>query len=289
MSLQLRLKISLGLIFITLNILPYTALKADVVTQTLENGLVATAEYTKGDADAPSILILHGFLQTRDSHTVTRLYTSLVDSGFSVLAPTLTLGINRRKSSLDCEAIHSHSMTSDMAEIDMWSKWLHIKSHAKVILIGHSAGSVQLLSYMGQKNHDHIDQGIYVSLSYFGSAPASHETPLDSAQAKTSLQNGKNKLQEFGLSYCKKYVTTPENYLSYYVWQPEKILTTMKKIQVPVSVIIGSEDQRISKEWVSSMLKNKIKILSVAGAGHFFDNEYEFDLQDTIETLLSPD
>ncbi len=73
-------------------------------------GLTAAAAYWQGEADMPPVLIAHGFLQTREFPTVSRLAESLADFGYSVLKPSLSLGIDRRTKSLACEAIHTHSM-----------------------------------------------------------------------------------------------------------------------------------------------------------------------------------
>ena len=164
---------------------------------------------------------------------------------------------------------------------------MHKKTNKKIIFIGHSSGSVVQLSYLNDYPYDHVEKGIFVSLGYFGSAPGSNETEADAKRAQEFVKQGNKKLDKYGLTYCKVYVTPAENYLSYYQWQPEKTLTTMKKLKIPIRVIIGSNDKRISKDWSRSMKENGIKTFVVHGAGHFFDEEYEFDLQDIIdETLL---
>ena len=63
-------------------------------------GITAEADYWPGEADKPAVLILHGFLQTREFPTVRRLAEALADEGYSVLTPSLTLGLNRRRQSL---------------------------------------------------------------------------------------------------------------------------------------------------------------------------------------------
>jgi len=264
-----------------------TSSYAGDIEQKLSNGLIVTASFHQGEQDAPVILILHGLLQTRESHTVERIYNALVDSDYTVLAPTLSLDISQRKQSLACEAIHSHSMQSDISEIELWSRWLHNKTNKKVILVGHSSGSVQQLAYLDQYTYKHIQQAILISLGYFGAAPGSNETALDAQRAQEMIKQNKPGLNTFGLSYCKEYVTTPVNYLSYYSWGSKKILNTMKDITVPITVIIGSKDKRIRKSWGRSMEENKIETIMVKGAGHFFDDEYEFDLQDIIDTLVT--
>lgn len=274
-------------ILFTSCLLQLNYVNAEVIEKKLSNGQIITAEFNKGDPSQPAIFLLHGFLQTREAHTVERIYNSLIDNDFTVLSPTLSLGISHRELSLACEAIHSHTIQSDAAEIELWSRWLHKKTGKKVILIGHSAGSVVELSYLNDYPHKHVDQGIFISLGYFGSAPGSNETVADGKRATQNIKQGKKSLAKYGLSYCKEYVTTAENYLSYYQWQPEKILTSMKKLKIPITIIIGGDDKRITKDWSKSMKESHIKTLVVKGAGHFFDEEYEFDLHDIIEDILS--
>lgn len=274
-------------ILFTSFLLQLNHVNAEVIEKKLNNGLIITAEFHKGAPSQPVIFLLHGFLQTRESHTVERVYNTLVDNDYTVLSPTLSLGISHRKQSLACEAIHSHTIQSDTAEIELWSRWLHKKTNKKVIFIGHSSGSVVEISYLNDYPYEHVDQGIFISLSYFGSAPGSNETEADGKRATAYIEQGNKALDKYGLSYCKEYVSPAKNYLSYYQWQPQKILTTMKKIKIPITVIIGSNDKRVTKDWSSSMKNNGMKTIVVNGAGHFFDEEYEFDLHDIIEDTLS--
>ncbi|MES9992843.1 MAG: hypothetical protein ABW098_12865 [Candidatus Thiodiazotropha sp.] len=83
----------------------------------MESGLTINAEYLDNESQAPAILILHGFLQTRDSFTLRRLGKALHEAGYRILLPNLSLGINDRRQSLACEAIHNHPMEQDTKEI----------------------------------------------------------------------------------------------------------------------------------------------------------------------------
>ena len=56
----------------------------------IHDNITAYAEYFQGDADKPTILILHGFLLTHNFHTVKRLAESLHESGYNILIPTFT-------------------------------------------------------------------------------------------------------------------------------------------------------------------------------------------------------
>src|SRR5512134_1452298 len=83
---------------------------AVVVQQDMRPGIPANAEYLIGERSKPAVLLLHGFLQTREFATVATLARDLQDEGYTVLAPTLSLSIPNRERSLACEAVHRHSM-----------------------------------------------------------------------------------------------------------------------------------------------------------------------------------
>ena len=115
------------------------------ITQTLPNGLKVTADYRPAAAGAPTLLILHGFLVTSTFPTVQALANEFSAKGYGVLAPSLSLGINTRRAGLACDAVHTHTLAEDRAEIAFWVDWLAQHSQGSIVLVGHSFGSVQLL------------------------------------------------------------------------------------------------------------------------------------------------
>ncbi len=123
---------------------------ADTVELKLQNGVIATADFRAGKPSRPAILLLHGFLQTRNALPISPLANTLADDGYTVLVPTLTLGINQRAQSLDCEAPHIHTKEGDVAEIGYWTDWLARKGYKSIVLIGHSSGSLEILQYVSQ-------------------------------------------------------------------------------------------------------------------------------------------
>ncbi len=121
---------------------------AATVSLKLPNGLTATANYQKNNLKTTGIIILHGFLVTHNFRTITNLSAALFDEGYTFLAPNLTLGINHRKVSLTCEAIHTHNMSDDINEIHHWVNWLIKQGHKEIVIIGHSFGSLHSLAYL---------------------------------------------------------------------------------------------------------------------------------------------
>jgi len=249
---------------------------------------IASANFLEGEADKKALLILHGFLQTRNFSTVKRLADTLHESGFSVLSPTLSLGLHRRRQSLPCEAIHTHSIQTDAAEIKQWVDWLTEKTGKKPTLIGHSSGSITLLNYLDIYGTDGIEKLILISISPF----TNEITPVDEKNlkwARDDLNSGYDSLYTYKLSYCDTYPSTSSAWLSYKQWDQEKLGELTVKYSDLTDVIIGTNDNRLSMEWRDLLQSKGVNISFIEGANHFFDQAHEFDLSDTMESLLDAD
>jgi len=144
-----------------------TATHAQEVTLAFKHiPLKAVAEYSKGDVKKPAVLILHGFLTNNQFHTITAISDTLQLEGYTTLAPNLTLGINLRRNPLSCSSIHTHTLGQDLQEIDQWVQWLTQQGHDRIILLGHSSGSQQLVEYLVSYPHPNIKQVILNSTFY---------------------------------------------------------------------------------------------------------------------------
>jgi len=250
-------------------------------------GITAEADYWPGEADMPAILILHGFLQTREFPTVRRLAESLADEGFNVLTPTLTLGLNRRRQSLACEAIHTHSMKQDIAELLMWTTWLAEHAGKPPVLIGHSSGGVQLAAMLDSNRQLVVDRTLLISLTYFGEEQGAEQSKALRARATDDIDRDAGSMNPYALVYCKKYVTTAAGFLSYLDWDRDRVGRALKAGTSPVTVIFGDKDRRIDKAWLNSLRFGPVTVRAVAGANHFFDLTNEFDLFDEVAHLIS--
>jgi alpha-beta hydrolase superfamily lysophospholipase len=264
-----------------------TAAAQQLVSLEIKPGIAATAAYWPGENGLPPVVIVHGFLQTREFPTVRRLAEALAESGYPVLTPTLSLGIDDRRQSLACEAIHTHDMNGDVAELTHWVDWLARETRRRPILIGHSSGNLALLGYLARHTDPPVSETIMISLTYFGQGPAANETPADAERALADLARGQQVLGEYALNYCQKYVATPASFLSYYVWSKDRTVESVKSMKVPTSVIIGDADRRIDRDWMQILQAHSLNVIAVEGANHFFDQQHEFDLLDAIEGLLA--
>jgi len=279
-----------GTVKLVLAVLPVffiSVAQAEQVSLTLPEDIVATAEYERGEPGRPLVIFIHGFLQTHEFSTVNRLHTAINQSGYPVLSPTLSLGISNRAQSIPCESIHLHSLDNDSYEIETWVKWAENKGYQDIILVGHSAGSVNITSYLARNHNRTVSKAILVSLTYYGPGrPAAFETEAHADKAREMLKQGDNSLQEFALAYCKKYVSTADKFLSYYNWSDDRIIEAIDRSRSKDYVIIGSADDRITQGWLNKLEKSTAEVIVIDEASHFFDKSQEFDLQDAVEDIL---
>lgn len=256
-----------------------------VVEARLPSGKIASAEYRAGKPGKPAVLLLHGFLQTRSFPTVVSAADALFTAGHTVLAPTLSLGISRRKMSLPCEAAHAHTLEQDVAELAYWTDWLAQRGHKRIILIGHSFGSVQILSYLNKKQSPAIAKAILISLTDVEVRQDKSEraklvrTLREHASKDKSLVEG-----EFG--HCKKYVAPAPALLSYLTITRQSILDALAKQNVPFEVILGGADDRMGPDWSAKLAARGVAVRTIDGANHFFDKQHEFDLQDALQQAV---
>ena len=257
---------------------------AETVEAKLPTGIVATADFRAGQSSRPAVLLLHGFLQTRHAPPMSSLANTLADQGYTVLTPTLTLGINRRTKSLGCEAVHTHTLEGDIAEISFWVNWLAHKGYGSIALIGHSFGSTQILYYLAQKPNPAVKKSILTSLVPLLSKPQEvQKTLARMKQARTS----EHALERFTVSYCSNnYVAPAAAYLSYVANDSSKTLDQFGKTKVPVEVILGAADTAMESIWPEKIRTRGIPVTVIDKAGHFFDGAQEFDLADKVETIL---
>lgn len=281
--------ISCVLISLAWSVVAHSApLVSTIVESELPSGKIARAEYRMAKPGKPAVLLLHGFLQTRNFPTVASATESIFGAGHTVLAPTLSLGISRRNMSLPCEAVHTHTLEQDVAELAFWTEWLVQRGHKSIILIGHSFGSVQILNYLGRKQSPAVAKVILISLT---DVEVKQEASARAKLVRTLRERaGQDKtLVEVEFGHCKKYVAPAPALLSYLTVTRNSILDSLAKQNVPIEVIIGSADDRMGQDWPGKLAARGVAVRVIDGANHFFDNQHEFDLQDALlQALQAP-
>lgn len=273
--------------FFLLILLISLPLGADTVREKLPSGRYGVATYHQADLSKPAILVLHGFLSTHNFNTVMGIAELLAEDGNTVLAPTMTLGINARQGGLSCDAIHTHTLEEDLEEIRFWATWLSNRGHKHIVLIGHSSGSLELLAYLNKNPHPAVKKLIATSLVYIDGFNPTVLVVQQIAAAQQKHRQGDRSLQSYTLSYCRgNFLAPPYVYLSYTAWNRERVLTALKQSPVPVSIIMGGKDERFQDSWVQGLQQTGAEVIIIPGATHFFDSHHEFDLHDVILSQL---
>lgn len=248
----------------------------------LPSGMGVGASYHPGRKQLPAVLILHGFLQTRDFPTVASTQDALASGGYTVLAPTLSLGVPRRNKSLPCEALHLHALEDDADEVAFWVRWLMSKGHTRIVLIGHSYGNLQLLAYLGRNPSPVVKQLLMISLTDVEAKQSAAQRARFAQTLRERVARGDTGLAEIEFGHCRKYVSPPAKLLSYMSISRQGILDAVARSPVPARVIMGSLDDRMGASWVEHLQARGIAVSVIPGASHFFDNQFEFDLHEVV-------
>lgn len=280
--------IPLQIISLLLSLLLYSSnATAEEMMLLLPSGLKAQADYRKGDGDKPAVLVLHGFLQTHHFSTVRLVADELSDAGYTVLSPTLTLNIDQRRASLNCNAIQNHSVEQASHEIGAWIDWLKKQGYARIILVGHSTGSNHLLSYLHTNRDPAVNAFIATSLGPTVSWQYPEESRRQRAQAEAAVAAGDTKLKRYSLGFCRNNYAAPAKYfLSYLHWNKEQTLLDLKTTPVPTTVVLGQTDKWLPPNWADTLEREAIRLVRIKDANHYFSGIAEFDFQAAILSLV---
>lgn len=261
---------------------------AEVVRATLPNGKVGNAFFKSGNPQQPALLVLHGFLQTYEFLATQNIINGLSALGYTILAPNLSFGVPDRQQSMQCQAAHQHTFQDDIKEIDFWVDWLRAKGQRSVILVGHSWGSQHALGYAVQRPQAPIRAIAAISLVRSEQDAAIRNQNI--AAAKSRQQKRDRSLQAYVLGFCKAFMASPESYLSYAQWNNDYVMESLAALhqrKLPVYVVVGSADKRLSEEWLSAVRPRVQRLIVVDGANHFFSSIHEFDLNEKLEEILA--
>jgi esterase/lipase len=273
--------------FLCFALLSHTSL-ADTIEVKLPSGIIASADFHQGLTSQPAILLLHGFLQTRSSPPMSTLANNLASKGYTTLSPTISLGINKRKQSMACEMVHTHTMNEEIAELIFWTKWLSIKGYKNIVLIGFSStGNINILMQNMQATHTAVNKIILISINPM----AVDQSEFKISQSPNSVRSKNNKKPYFySLGYChKNFFASNTSYLSYAKYADANLLSFISQNTLPTEYIFGSSDTVLPPNWPEKIrsLNTHAQITMIDKATHFFDGEFEFDLAEAVETSLA--
>ncbi len=264
---------------------------------TLNASLVTSASWPNG----PMVLMTHGTLAHREMELISGLQGMLLDRGVSTLAINLSLGLDDRAASMyDCPTPHTHKHLDAVDEINAWLSWLRAQGAQDISLLGHSRGGNQTARFAA----GHADAGIktvfllapqtwsekYVAKNYAKRYAVDLSDVLQQAGQRVAEGRGDELMGPMGFIYCENTQATAAAVVSYYT--PDDDMDTphvLPRIQAPVVVFAGSEDKVVARliDKVTPMVDDdRISLVVVDGADHFFRDLYSEDIADAIAERL---
>ncbi len=271
---------------------------ADEVTISLDgvtlNGELILAE-EKQIADG-LVLITHGTLAHNKMEIVTGLQELLADSGVSSLAINLSLGVENRHGSYDCEVTHRHHHTDAVAEMGAWLDWLEQQGASRIDLMGHSRGGNQVAWLMAEQDRPSIHKAVLIAPATW-SAEKMHagyqkryQKPLAPIfeKALALVKAGKENavINDTDFIYCPGTSVTAGSFVSNYREDPRRDTPSLlPKIVKPTLVVAGTEDNVVGplESLVEPLANDRLQLLVIEGAGHFFRDLY---LEELVEQVV---
>ena len=246
----------LGLLLpaLTAVLLPWSQALADapveMVRARVAPGLTALARYHAGPMRQPAVLLVHGFLDSGEAHPAATLGRGLSRDGIAVLAPTLTLGIERRRQRLACEALQLHDLPQAAAEIAVWIDWLLARGYQRIVPVTFGTGLLPVVEYL--ERHPSGRVGGVLAL-----VPPDPDQPWGAPemrrlreQARQALAAGDRKIGEFRLEACREYRAPPAAFLSYARWDREALLRRLRTLRLPLRVVAG---ESVDPTWEAAL------------------------------------
>ena len=234
------------------------------------------------------VLFTHGTWMNQDYSTAKMLKKNLTEAGQSVLAISLSLGLDNRQeiAMTACDRPHTHKHTDALTEIDAWVKWLEKQGVKDITLVGHSRGGNQTAWYASLHNDNQAIKRVVLfapQLWSWEDEVAEYQTKyqqdlnalVKKANDLVKAGKGDTLMPKTNLLYCKESPVSATSFADYY--QNNSMMDTLHvlpNIQKPVLVFAGSDDKVVVDlpQKIQPVLEShsNIEVFEVDGADHFF-------------------
>ena len=256
--------------------------------------LNAELSVAAGDiTDGPMVLIQHGTLAHNKMEIIATLQELLADEEINSLAPNLSLGMDNRHGSYDCETDHVHKHEDAMTELGQWVDWLKAQGVEQILIAGHSRGGGQVAAYT--RNADAVIKGQFLIAPTDTTAETRaagyekrYSVPLADkvAQAK-ALASDAWMPENTSFIYCLRGgEVSAGSFLSYYDPQDEMNTVELLKDQsLPTTIIAGSLDKVVPNlpAQVDAAALDHVRFEVLEDADHYFRDLYADEI---IEYML---
>ena len=249
----------------------------------------------------PVVLMTHGTLAHRGMEIMAGLQSMFADRDISSLAINLSLGLDDRAAAMyDCATPHNHRHTDAVAEIGAWLEWLKAQGAEKVALLGHSRGGNQTARFAAATADPVVTNVILIAPQTWSAdyAAADYEKRYDKplapvlarAQELVDAGKGDTLMESVDFIYCEQTSATAAAFVSYHAADADMDTpAVIPAIKAPVLVVAGTEDTDVRNlpEIMEPVADGeRVQLLVMDGADHFFRDLYSEDIADAVAELL---
>ncbi len=267
------------------------------------DGLTLNGNQVLAEGKAPAdgmVLLVHGLLAHRGMEIIATQQQLLAERGISSLAINLGLAVDDRQGAIDCAKPHRHLDSRAPGEIAAWVKWLTSRGVARITVVGHSRGGANVARYATEYDQPNVAELILVAPATWSADRAAKGYQrrykadlvalLARAEAMVAMGQGDALMKKVGFLYCPDADVAASTFVDYYRGGPEyDTPSLLPKIGKPVLVVAATEDQVIRDlaGRVAPMADGeRLQLVEIDGAGHFFLDLYAEDLADAIAEFI---
>jgi pimeloyl-ACP methyl ester carboxylesterase len=255
---------------------------------------------TEVESPRATVLMLHGTLAHANMEIMAGFAEVMAESGIESLRVTLSLGESDREGMYDCASTHRHTQGSATGELEAWMDWLADHGRQNIVVLGHSRGTNQVARYVVQHAPGRaagmvlVAPSVYrpqlVSADYQETTGDPLQPLLEKARALVAAGQGDTLMSDVHMLYCPDAKASAEAFLSYYDADPDyDTLALALAGATPALVVVGTEDPLsagVEDALAAGDPENRISLLVVEGADHFFRDLYAYDVVDGIIAWL---
>lgn len=263
------------------------------------SGLTAVADWVAAEdavAGDPVVLLLHGTLADKDQELVDTLQELLAERGISSLAPSLTLGVDRRDGPYDCTVPFRHTHEEAVDELAAWAAWLKREGHQRIVTAGHSRGGNQAALFA--RAHPDLTERLVAIAPAVGHDETERDRRYraryrtERAEVLARADSGADLIDVPGIVYCSDAKATPAAIRSYLGggFSDRDTPSVVATLPMPVMVIAGSLDTTVPEvpERMAAIADgDRIRFEMIEDADHFFLDFHAEDAADLIAEFIA--
>ncbi len=244
------------------------------------------------------VLIMHSFLAHNGMEIIKASQDAFLENEQNSLAINLSLGVDNRHGNYDCFIPIRHKLSDSFGELDTWISWLSAQGVKKIILMGHSISSNQILNYVVKRNNPMVTGLVLLAPNTRGTAssPVRYKESYGAnlaevlGRANKLISEGKKDqlMTETDFGFCPKTSVSADAFVAFY--QKEKEFWNahlyLPQVKVPVLIVAASNDEHqpnIDKQIKPYVDDKRIFLTIVEGSGHFFR---DLNIEDAVEIAV---